>query len=265
MTLTALSDSVLGFAVEVHGAVAQVTLNRPERLNALLPGAVRHYAQILRAADADPNVRAIVVTGAGRGFCAGADLAILSAGTEALNAFMAEQRDEDVPTIALSIGTPVITAINGPAVGLGFVIALAADLRIAGSSASFASVFARLGLVAEYGIAWLLPRLVGLGSATDLLLTGRTIDAQEAANLRLVQAVADDPLAEALRRAQELAEFISPASVRTMKAQLLAASTQDLHTATADSLVRMRAGFGNPDLAEALTARSEQRAPRFQP
>jgi len=252
-------------AYRADGPVAVITLNRPDRLNALLPGMGAAYAEGLRRAEADPDVRAIVVTGAGRGFCAGADLAVLAQGPDALMGYLQDERLEDLPTVALHIDKPVVTAINGPCAGIGFVLAVAADVRFASPTATLSTSFSRLGLVAEYGIAWLLPRLVGLGIATDLLLTGRTIDAQEAANLRLVQAVADDPLAEALRRAQELAEFISPASVRTMKAQLLAASTQDLHTATADSLVRMRAGFGNPDLAEALTARSEQRAPRFQP
>lgn len=257
-------EADLGIAVEVQPPIATIRLNRPDRLNALLPGAVARYAQALRTADEDPSIRAIVVTGAGRGFCAGADLAILNAGTAALERFMDEQRTSDVPTTALTIGTPVITAINGPAVGLGFVMAMAADFRIAAPGATFSSVFSRLGLVAEYGIAWLLPRLAGLGVATDLLLTGRTIDAAEALELGLINAIADDPAARAHQQAMDLATTISPASIRTMKAQLLAATAQDLPTAVTESLTRMRAGFANPDLAEALAARGEQRTPRFQ-
>lgn len=255
--------SELGITVEYHPPIATIRFNRPDRLNALLPGAVRRYAEVLRAADEDPSIRAIVVTGAGRGFCAGADLAILNAGTAALERFMDEQRSSDVPTTALTIGTPVITAINGPAVGLGFVIALAADFRIAAPGATFSSVFSRLGLVAEYGIAWLLPRLAGLGVATDLLLTGRSIDASEARQLGLLNAIAEDPLAQACQLAEDLATNVSPTSIRTMKAQLLAATNQDLTAAVADSLARMRAGFANPDLAEALAARAEKRSPRF--
>lgn len=264
VTSQASTGAVLGISVENKPPIATIRLDRPERLNALLPGAVGRYAEALRSADEDPAVRAIVVTGAGRGFCAGADLAILNAGTEALERFMDEQRQTDVPTTALTIGTPVITAINGPAVGLGFVVALAADFRIAAPTATFSSVFSRLGLVAEYGIAWLLPRLVGLGVATDLLLTGRTINANEALDLGLINAIADDPYSQACRYAEDLVTNVSPTSIRTMKAQLLGATTQDLPTAVTDSLDRMRAGFANPDLAEALTARAEKRHPRFQ-
>ena len=253
----------LGITIELQPPLATIRLNRPERLNALLPGAVGRYAEALRSLNKDRTIRAIVVTGAGRGFCAGADLAILNAGTAALERFMDEQRSSDVPTTALTIGTPVITAINGPAVGLGFVVAMAADFRIASPEATFSSVFSRLGLVAEYGIAWLLPRLVGLGVATDLLLTGRTITAQEALDVGLINAIAEDPYTQACHRAQELSTNVSPASIRTMKAQLLSASTQDLPSAVTESLALMRAGFANPDLAEALTARAEKRSPQF--
>lgn len=133
---------------EVADHIALITLNRPERLNAIVNGMGELYTDCLRRADADPDVRAIVVTGAGRGFCSGADLTMLAEGSDALNAYLAEQGPDTLPTFALRIGTPVVTAINGPCAGIGFVLAISADARFASRTATFSSTFARLGLIA---------------------------------------------------------------------------------------------------------------------
>lgn len=250
---------------EVDGAVATITLNRPDRLNAIVPGMGERYAELLRTADDDPDVRAIVVTGAGRGFCAGADLSILAEGRDALDQYLDGQSVDSLPTVALRLRTPVATAINGPCAGIGFVLAIAADARFASSTASLSTSFVRLGLVAEYGVAWLLPRLIGLPAATDLLLTGRTIDAQEALALGLVQSVHGDALEAARAWARGVAQSSSPSAMAAMKRQLLEADTQTLDAAVDSSLNEMRAAFDRPDLLEALTARLEKREPQFPP
>ena len=226
---------------DVSEGIALITLNRPDRLNALLPGMGEVYADLLRRADADPDVRAIVVTGAGRGFCSGADLTVLAEGREALNGYLDGQDADTLPTVALRIGTPVATAINGPCAGIGFVLAIAADARFAAPGATLSTSFSRLGLIAEYGVAWLLPRLVGVPRATDLLLSGRTIDAEEARAMGLVTAVHEDPVGAALAWARDLAANCAPSAIAVMKRQLLAAGTQGLDEAVLSSLEEMRA------------------------
>ena len=223
------------------------------------------YADLLRRADADPQVRAIVVTGAGRGFCSGADLGILAEGPSALDGYLDGQDVSTLPTTALRIGTPVAVAVNGPCAGIGFVLALCADARFAAPSATFSASFSRLGLIAEYGVAWLLPRLVGLPAATDLLLSSRTLDAQEALAIGLVREVSDDVVGAALAWARELADHSSPTAMAVIKAQLLLADGQDLDSAVGASLEEMRAAFRRPDLIEAITAKLEKRAPQFPP
>ena len=250
---------------EAHDGIAVITLNRPERLNAIVAGMGERYTDLLRQADADPSVRAIVVTGSGRGFCSGADLAMLAEGSEALNAYLAGQERDTLPTFALRIGTPVVTAINGPCAGIGFIMAIAADARFASPTATFSTTFARLGLIAEYSSAWLLTRLVGLGAATDLLLTGRTLSAEEAKRLGLVNDLADDVLAHALAWARQVADLSSPSSVAVMKEQLLAVDHETLDEALDRSLDEMRRSFARPDLGEAITARIEKRPPQFGP
>lgn len=257
-----MTDELIRY--EVVDRVAVITLNRPDRLNAILPGMGEEYARLLQQADADPQVRAIVVTGAGRGFCSGADLTVLAEGREALDGYLDGQGVDTLPSVALRIGTPVATAINGPCAGIGFVLAICADVRFAAPTATLSTSFSRLGLIAEYGAAWLLTRLVGLGHATDLLLTGRTLTAQEAAEIGLVR-VEDDALAAALAWAGDVAANCSPAAMAVMKRQLLDADSHDLTAAVEASLVEMRAAFQRPDLAVAIMARLEKRPVDFPP
>lgn len=262
MATATVDDTVL---YRVNDGVAVVTLNRPERLNALLPGMGQQYADLLRKADADPQVRAIVVTGAGRGFCSGADLGILGGSPDALHAYLDGQDVDSLPTVALRIGTPVVTAVNGPCAGIGFVLAISADARFAAPTATFSSTFARLGLIAEYGSTWLLTRLVGLAHATDILLTARTLSADEALSMGLVSEVSDDVLARAMAWARDVADNCSPSSTAVIKRQILQSDSETLAESVESSLVDMRAAFGRPDLAEAIAAKAEKRPPRFPP
>lgn len=246
--------------MERHGAIATITLNRPDRLNALVPGMGAEYVAALQDADLDPTIRGILVTGAGRGFCSGADVAVLQESPDALESFITGVAD--LPTYVFHMGTPVATAINGPCAGVGFVMAVCADARFVHPDATLTTSFARLGLVAEYGAAWVLPRIVGLPAATDLLLTGRTITGREAESLGLATCT-EDPVDAAHQWLTSIADHSSPTSVAEMKEQLLNAWSQDLDTAAEDSLHRMKNSFRRPDLSEALTARAEKRPPRF--
>ncbi len=212
MTAITTTDLVLA---ERRGAVLVLTLSRPERLNAWTDAC-------LDAAEDDPEVRAIVVTGAGRGFCAGADLSDLELGatTDIAEAVL---RDRPRPrTFPLTVRKPTIAAINGAAAGLGLVEALYCDLRFATPEAKLATTFVQRGLVAEYGISWLLPRLVGYSTALDLLLSGRVIRGEEALRLGLVDRVSAQVVDDAVAYAAELAAHSSPWSMATVKAQVQA-------------------------------------------
>ena len=255
-------DTVL---VRRERAVAIITLNRPRVLNAMTPTMAGAYADALRAADADPQIRAIVVTGAGRGFCAGADLAVLNQGPAAIRRFL--PAIEDLPDLALRLRKPVIAAINGPVAGIGFAYLLGSDIRFAARTASIGTSFSRLGLVAEYGVSWLLPRVIGTARALELLLSGRTIDADEAAGLGLVHHVTEpeDLLARAVDYAADLAAHCSPASLAAIKSQVWGDLERSHAAAIDNTLALMDASFDGPDLADALAARTEKRAPAFQP
>jgi enoyl-CoA hydratase/carnithine racemase len=245
--------------------VAVITLNRPQVLNAMTRSMAVAYAAALRAVDADPDVRAIVVTGAGRGFCAGADLGILHQGADAIRSFL--PATEDLPDLALRLRKPAIAAINGPVAGIGFAYMLGSDIRYASRTASISTSFARLGLIAEYGTSWLLPRVIGAQHALDLLLSGRTIDAAEAARIGLVHQVTEpeELLARAVDHAADLAAHCSPASLAAIKSQVWGDLERSRAEALDHTLALMNASFGGHDLAEALAARTEKRTPVFAP
>lgn len=251
--------------VRQERSVAVVTFNRPQVLNAMTKQMAMEYAHALREADADPQVRAIVVTGAGRGFCAGADLAILNQGPQAIRTFLPPA--EDLPHLALRLRTPVIAAVNGPVAGIGFAYMLGSDVRFAARGVKMTTSFSRLGLVAEYGLSWLLPRLIGASRAMELLLSGRTLDAEEAERIGLVHRVVEPErlLAEAVDYAADLASGCSPHSLATIKAQVWADLERGHDEALAETLKLMDASFDGPDLAEALAARREKRPPVFAP
>jgi len=247
---------------ERHEGVAVVTLNRPQRLNAWTPALATRYFDRLEEAEDDESVRAIVVTGAGRGFTAGADMEVLQ-GNDA-GAAQGDRRSQVYP---LSLRKPLIAAINGPCAGIGLVLALACDLRFAASGAKFTTAFARRGLVAEHGISWLLPRLVGHAVALDLLLSGRVFLAEEALELGLVNRVTapERLLPETLAYARDLVQNCSPAAMAEMKAQVYAAYESELGSAVADANRRMLASFARPDFKEGVTSFLEKRPPAFPP
>jgi enoyl-CoA hydratase/carnithine racemase len=215
-------------------------------------------------------VRAVVVTGAGRVFCAGADMEDLSQlGTVDPDAIaraqaQARKRPRERP---LAFRKPLIAAVNGPVAGLGLVEALYCDLRFTTPVAKFTTAFARRGLVAEYGIAWLLPRLVGQSRALDLLLSGRVILGAEALAIGLADRVvpAEDLLPATLAYAADLAENCSPQSMALMKSQVFQAQDSDLPTAIALADKLMEESFRHPDAAEGVHSYRERRPPRFQP
>lgn len=259
-----MSDVVL---FEVQDRVALLTLNRPDRLNAWTPELQTRYFDLLDDCAARADVRAIVVTGAGRGFCAGADME----GLEQLAGGDREQpavpHDPRPVTYALGIPKPVIAAINGACAGLGLVHALMCDLRFAARSAKFTTAFARRGLVAEHGIGWLLPRLIGPARALDLLLSGRIVLGDEAAELGVVNRAVDDGevLGEALAYARMLATECSPASMAQMKAQVYTDYERTLAESLEHANRLMAESFSGPDFGEGVRSFLERRPPEFAP
>ena len=249
---------------ERRGSVLVLTLNRPERLNAWTDALEEDYYAWLDAAEDDPDIRAIVVTGAGRGFCAGADMDDLQRGAagEADAALRNRRRPRTFP---LTVRKPMIAAINGAAAGLGLVEALYCDVRFASPEAKLTTAFARRGLVAEYGMSWLLPRLVGFSTALDLLLSGRVVLGEEALRLRLVDRLSEPGhvVDDAVAYAAELATHSSPWSMATIKAQVQADLDRSFADAVAEAEELMIRSFDHPDVLEGVRSYHERRAPAF--
>jgi enoyl-CoA hydratase/carnithine racemase len=266
---------------EVAKRVATITLNRPDKLNAWTALMEQEVRAAMAEAERDENVRVIVLTGAGRGFCAGADMSLLS--TVATKGLDAAQRAQAVQagvsageggaradfqkkySYFPALSKPVIAAINGPAVGLGLVIALYCDLRFASDAARFSTAFARRGLIAEYGMAWMLPRLVGHANALDLLFSARLIDGVEAFRMGLAnQVYAQDVFPEKVRAyAEELASNVSPRSMRVMKREVYDAMFQPLGEAFEIAEREMLASLQCEDFKEGVAHFLEKRAPIF--
>jgi len=264
---------------QVAGRVATITLNRPDKLNAwtaVMEGEVR---AAMEEAEQDKIVRAIVLTGAGRGFCAGADMSLLSTVAEK---GLDEARAQAVQPASgnregaradfrkkysyfPAITKPVIAGINGPVVGLGLVIALDCDLRFASEGARFGTAFAQRGLIAEYGMAWMLPRLVGHANALDLLFSARMIDAAEALRMGLVnQIYPQEAFLESVQKyAMNLAANVSPRSLRVIKRQVYDAMFQTLAESFESSEQEMLASLQSEDFKEGVAHFIEKRAPAF--
>jgi enoyl-CoA hydratase/carnithine racemase len=252
----------------VDDGVAVLTLNRPERLNAWTREMEHEYFALLEECGASREVRVVVVTGAGRGFCAGADMQDLTNLGENGDAAQAHAQDERRPqTFPHTISKPIIAAINGPCAGIGLVQALMCDIRFAAADAKFTTAFARRGLVAEHGIGWILPRLVGPARALDLLLSARVLLGEEAAQIGLVnRALPKDELMDfTLSYARELAEQCSPASMATMKRQVYADLERPLQEGLARADELMFASFTKPDFVEGVQSFLDKRAPQFEP
>lgn len=262
---------------EVDDGVATITLNRPARLNAWTGTMELAYRRALAAAEDDHDVRVVIVTGAGRGFCAGADTAGLEgmAGRGEYDDGLREappepgfgvRPDFDHPfAFHLGLSVPVIAALNGAAAGVGFVLACFCDLRFAARGSKLTTSFGRLGLPAEHGVSWILPRIVGSGRAADLLFSSRVVLAEEAAAMGLVNRVLapDDLLPETLAYARTLASELSPASLRVMKRQLYADLLGDLDASAAVAREHLLRMVGEPDFAEGIAAFGAKRPPRF--
>jgi len=265
----------------VADRVATITLNRPDKLNAWTATMECEVRSAVEEADADDTVRVIVLTGAGRGFCAGADISLLGAVAKqgvtdevkerALHNAGAEPQ-EHVRTdfqkkYSYFLGTkkPIIAAINGPAVGLGLVIALYCDLRFASDVARFSTVFARRGLIAEYGMAWMLPRILGHSNALDLLFSGRTVDAADALRMGLANRVFPQEtfLDQVYEYARDLASNVSPRSLAVIKRQVYEAMFQSLHEAFDASEREMLASLDSLDFKEGVAHYIEKRSPAF--
>jgi enoyl-CoA hydratase/carnithine racemase len=265
----------------VANRVATITLNRPDKLNAWTAIMEREVRSAVEEAERDENVRVIIITGAGRGFCAGADMSLLSSVAEEgvdearLKQAISSSGGGTVDGVRAdfrkkysyfpAVGKPVIAAINGPVVGLGLVIALYCDLRFASDAARFSTAFARRGLIAEYGLAWILPRLVGHANALDLLFAARMADAADALRMGLVNQVFphDTFLEKVNAYAQDVAASSSPRSTRIMKRQVYEAMFQSLGEAFDTSEREMLASLQCEDFKEGVAHFLEKRAPAF--
>ena len=266
----ATSDPVL-YEVRESG-VAVLTLNRPERMNGWGGGLAGMFYVRLVVAEAIPSLRAIVVTGSGRAFCAGADMVDL---TTITNASVDAAGETDVtklvgarhPHVVMTMRKPVIAAINGACAGMGLTMALVCDVRFAAEGAKFTTSFARRGLIAEYGISWILPRVVGRGAALDLLLSGRVFYADEAASIGLVKEVVppEELLPRAIAYAEDIAENCAPSSLAVIKQQVYADTMRDVFEASDVAEKLMHESMGRPDFIEGITSFFEKRPPNFPP
>jgi enoyl-CoA hydratase/carnithine racemase len=267
----AFSDILYG----VEGGVATITLNRPDRLNAWCASLDRDVRAGMRAATDDAAVRVIVLTGAGRGFCAGADMNVLqgiqdgdtSERPAAAAPWDPAAREDFRKQYSWfpAVPKPIIGAINGPCAGLGMVLALYTDIRLASDHAVFSTAFSRRGLIAEHGISWLLPRLVGMANAADLLFSARRIEADEAKALGLVNRVIphDDFMPQVRAYATMLATEVSPRSLAEMKRELWNAQFSSLGDAIEAANADMAASFASEDFKEGVAHYIEKRPAAF--
>jgi enoyl-CoA hydratase/carnithine racemase len=278
----------------VEDKVATIVLNRQDRLNAWTRTMAEEVRSAMYAAADDDGVRVIILTGSGRGFCAGADMSELEAASdEGLSSLSGNETAEQAVSILTGTKTeeerkdghsfgmrsdfrkrysylsaipkPIIAAINGPAAGLGLIISLYCDLRFASEKAIFSTAFSRRGLIAEHGISWILPRIVGLSNALDILFSGRMVDAQEALRINLVNKVfPEGDFLESVRvYASELVESVSPRSLRIMKKQVYEAQFQTLAEATAAADAELMASMKSEDFKEGVAHFLEKRPPKF--
>lgn len=247
---------------EARGGVLLLTLNRPERANALTPEMERTYRELLDAAARDADVRAVVVTGAGRAFCAGAEF-------DDLDALVRDPSSNPFagPSFRapLALPKPLVAAVHGACAGIGLVQALYADVRFVAADARITTSFVRRGIVAEQGAAALLVRAVGETHARDLLLSGRVVDGEEAARMGLAtrSLPRDAVLDAALDYARDLAEHCAPRAVAVVKAQLDALRDPGYHAAADADAPRLAAALAGPDFAEGLASFTGKRAPDF--
>lgn len=251
---------------DTQDGVALLTLNRPERHNAWTVPLEERYYDRLRESETDPTVRVIVVTGAGRSFCPGMDTGALA--EQAATGRSSNPHLRQSMTTPMTIAKPVIAAINGACAGIGLIAAVNCDLRFASATAKFTTAFANRGIMAEHGLAWSLPRLIGTSKALDLLLSGRVILGEEALALGLVDRIfsPDRLLSETMAYATAMAANSSPIALGTIKRQVYQSweSTQEESRQLA---IRFWMGHlrDHPDFKEGITSFLEKRPPEFAP
>jgi enoyl-CoA hydratase/carnithine racemase len=277
-----MSDSYEDILYTHHDGVGTITLHRPERLNAWTSAMERSVKRAVLAAEGDEAVRAILVTGAGRGFCAGADMQMLK-NVSTSNATPAAREPEQASRGAamleaelsapypgrfgylLSVSKPIIAAVNGPCAGIGLVFALFCDLRFASDQAMFTTAFAQRGLIAEHGSSWLLPRLIGPARALDLMLSARRVQGPEAAAIGLVNETFAHAtfLADVLAYVRRLTHDVSPRSLAVIKAQVWKSLLQSFEASSEIAEREMSKSFGSADFKEGIAHFVEKRSPRF--
>ena len=257
---------------ERRGAVGILTLNRPDKLNAWTPAMAVEQADAIEKANADPQVGALVMTGAGRGFCAGADMNILTGiqatpgdkNPDAAGSNGGADNFKQKFSYMLAIEKPIFMAINGPIAGIGLCFAVFGDFRYMADGAKLTTAFAKRGLIAEHGISWMLPRLIGTMNALDLLCSARTIDATEAERMGLVRKLPFEGfLAHVLQIAHEMTATASPRSIGIIKRQVWRTHFQSLAEAWAVADTEMKGSFASEDFKEGVAHFIEKRAPAF--
>lgn len=250
---------------DVADGIATLTLNRPDRLNAWTGALAKRYYALLEEAGADQDVRVIVVTGAGRGWCAGADMDNLQGGGDD---DVGDATGRETPIwFPTTIPKPIIAAINGPCAGIGLCAALMCDLRFAAAGAKFTTAFVRRGLIAEHGSSWALPRLIGHAAALDLLYSGRVFLAEEAKELGVVNQVfaPEELIAKTREYAQDLITNCSPKSMATIKAEVYRHWNMELAPSVKEANELMVRSFAFPDFREGVQSFVQRREPEFEP
>jgi enoyl-CoA hydratase/carnithine racemase len=253
---------------ELREGAATITLNRPEKLNAWTAVIGHELREALKGAGADDAVKVIVITGAGRGFCAGADMGALQGRTQGQapppGSASAPSLGGRRLTYILDVPKPVIAAINGPVAGIGLCMTLYCDIRFVAEGAKVTTAFAERGLIAEYGSAWMLPRLIGPMNAFTMFYSARPIDGAAAAELGFARLLPAEGFLEQVQAfAAQIAARSSPRSLKVMKRQILEALGQDLDTAAAISEREMLASFESEDFKEGVAHFMEKRPARF--
>lgn len=265
---------------DVEDPVATITMNRPQALNAFTVRMLKEIQHALAAAESDERVVGIVLTGAGRGFCPGMDMKALdsmnsgSGGQpEDLSHLEANPGDADLGenfqitySYLMSIKKPVIAAINGACAGLGLAVATLVDMRFVEQSAKFSTAFSQRGLIAEHGISWTLPRLVGSGNALDLLWSARKFNGEEAKSLGLAERLVEDGESKEAAQAyiRELAASAAPVSMRVMKAQVYRHMNAELGAAMRETNDWMASSLKRDDFKEGVRSFIEKRPPNFE-
>ncbi len=264
----------------VEDPVAIIRMNRPKALNAMTMKGFGELRDAFGQAEADPSVVGIVLTGTGRGFCAGADMTLLAGIAQGSSEQLSkEEASAPRPVGDLTLGEsrrhfayltairkPIVAAVNGVAAGAGFVMALLSDIRIASESAAFTSVFPKRGLISEHGVAWILPRVIGTSRALDLLWSGRKVGASEAERIGLVDRVVPDDqlIAEARAYIEGLAKTVAPWSLMVTKRLVYQDWARGLDTALDETDRKTAESLSRGDLVEGVAAFLEKRAPRFE-